>query len=303
MQGLFGHHDFSPEESLAGTPNIDPHLVPRVAMSNENIDVHLLNELGKLGLKRGKLITRESHPELIAGWNAMCARAGMVKAPQLILTENKAPNALTVSPEEVVVTTGLLKLLNLREVNAVLGHEIGHEVSNHKTPRIIATALFGGAGAIAAHRLGLRLGASRWSQGSVLFRAFDEFLCLAVGAFVGGVVANNIAVRPTELEADAKGARISGDPEALISALQKLQGTQSGKSFLGALAQLRSGYPSTETRIEKLREIAAQIHPQPALTVAAAPPSVPQMQPTNAVSNITPSARLEAVPTEQLAVG
>jgi Zn-dependent protease with chaperone function len=302
VQGLFGHHDFSPEESLASTPNIDPHLVPRVAMSNENIDVHLLNELGKLGLKRGKLITRESHPELIVGWNAMCARAGMQKAPQLILTENKAPNALTVSPEEVVVTTGLLKMLNLREINAVLGHELGHEISNHKKPRIIATALFGGAGALAGHRLGLHLGASRWSKGSVLLRAFDEFVCLSIGAFLGGIVANNIAVRPTELDADAKGARISGDPEALISALQKLQAAHP-TSALGKLAQIRSGYPSTETRIEKLREIAAQMQPQTAPVTTTAQPTLPTTQPTHAVSHITPSARLEAVPAEHIAVG
>lgn len=299
MKGLLGHHDFSPEETLAEAKNVDPHLVPRAPMSNADIDVHLLNELGKLGLKRGKLITPQSHPELMEKWHFLCQRAGMKKPPQLILVESKAPNALTVTPEEVVVTTGLFKMLNLREVSAVLGHELGHEVSDHKRPRILATSIFGGAGAIGGHYLGQRLGVRKWSKGSVLAQAADELFFLLAGGAVGSVVANNVAVRPTELDADAKGAQISGDPEALISALQKLQGAHSEKTFLSRLAQLRSGYPSTETRIERLREIASRMHSAGAPVVQLPTTSTPPIAtPGHAINSATPPARLEQAPPE-----
>ncbi|MES2983865.1 MAG: M48 family metalloprotease [Pseudomonadota bacterium] len=275
-QGLFGHSDFSPEEALIRTPGIDPRFIPRGPMNADNIDVSTLNELGRMGMKRGKRITAQSHPELYQAWQVLSARAGLKQAPQLILAESKTVNAVTLSPEEVVVTTSLLKLLNFRELNAVLGHELGHEASDHTRPRIVAMSVFGGAGLVIgndiAHHGGIRwmIDAAKENPGrfkKMLLSAFGDgtrpysllgsVAAVAIGAGIGGIVANKVSVRPTELDADRKGALISGDPLGLISALNKLDESRGEKTLYQRFRAFKSGYPSHEARIENLRALAA----------------------------------------------
>jgi predicted Zn-dependent protease len=81
----------------------------------------------------------------------------------------------------------------------------------------------------------------------------DSVVSIAIGLGLGSIVANQVSVRPTELDADRKGAMISGDPEGLISALSKLESTRKSGPIGSFFAHLRSGYPSTETRIRHLR--------------------------------------------------
>ena len=315
LQGITGHRDFSPEEALAETPGVDPRLLPRTAMTAENIDVNLLSELGKLGFKRGKLITEKSHPELMQAWQAMSARAGLDKPPQLILTESKTVNALTVSPEEVVVSTGLFKLLNLREVTAVLGHELGHENSKHTQPRILANAVLGGAGALLGDRYARRGGIGAmlqtWVKGEGKFKDFLNWkfgaeakpvsllgtvAYIGIGAFTGHILANQLTVRPTELQADEKGAAISGDPQGLIDALRKLDASRPKKPVETFFSYVQSGYPSTQKRIENLERIASQrpapLGPQPLPVASAQPPLIPG----HAVSHVAADPRVMPEP-------
>ncbi|MDX2094846.1 MAG: M48 family metalloprotease [Alphaproteobacteria bacterium] len=274
IQMLFGYTDFSPEEALAASPNIDPRFIAQAPMSNANIDVHVLGQLGSIGLKRGKEITATSHPELYHAWATMSARAGLTPPPQLILAESKTINALTLSPQEVAVTTGLLKLLNLREVAAVLGHELGHGSSNHTTPRVAASAIFGGAGLVLGDHFAYYGGLGQHLKADVANPSFLRRAALGLfgngkaplsflgsaasvtaGGALGMMVANQVSVRPTELDADRKGALISGDPEGLISALSKLDRNRKSSPIRNFFSYLQSGYPSMETRIRRLREL------------------------------------------------
>ncbi len=320
VQGLIGHTDFSPEETLAEAANVDPRLVPRVPMSAENIDVHLLSELGKLGLKRGKLITEASHPELMQAWKTMSARAGLKKAPQLILAESDAANALAVTPEEVVVTTGLFKLLDAREVTAVLGHEFGHEKSNHQRPRMLATALLGGAGVILGDRFARQGGVGallqKWVKGDGKVKQFlnwkfgaearpssvlGSLIYMAIGGGIGSVLANQLTVRPTELDADAKSVAISGDPQALISALSKLDAARPTNSPGRLLSYLQSGYPSTKTRIDRLRSMVAHAPAEPLLASAELPAAL-SGHPGYQVQQVAADARLVETPGAAIAL-
>lgn len=274
LQGLFGYTDFSPEEVLNNTPGIDPRFIAKAPMSNADIDVHVLSQLGSIGLKRGKEITATSHPELYHAWAAMSTRAGLTPPPQLILAESKTINALTLSPQEIVVTTGLLKLLNLREVTAVLGHELGHGSSNHTTPRVLATGIFGAAGLVLGDHFAYHGGIGHYLKADVANPGFLRRAALglfgngkaplsflgsaasvAAGGALGMMVANQVSVRPTELDADRKGALISGDPEGLISALSKLDHGRKASPIRTFFSYLQSGYPSMETRIRRLREL------------------------------------------------
>ncbi len=281
FKGIFSHAQFSPEVSLEQSPNIDPLFIPRVPMSNANLDVHLLGELGKMGMKRGKEITAQTHPEFHNEWVRMCQRAGLNRVPQLILAESKALNAASLTNENaVVITTGLFKRLNFREVRAVLGHELGHETSNHTTPRVISMIGLGGVGLLLGNSFAKRGGIGAlikevenpslvrrfahkvFGNGKESSSVLASEVYMTAGAAIGGVTANQLTVRPTELDADRKGTLISGDPEGLIAALTKLQNHHDKKPILSWIRQIQSGYPSMETRIARLREMARNMPSQ-----------------------------------------
>lgn len=329
VKGLLGYgeySDFSPEEVLKKTKNIDPRFIAQAPMSNANLDVHTLSQLGSIGLKRGREITAQSHPELYIAFAAMSVRAGLKHPPQLILAESKTVNALTVSPSEMVVTTGLLKLLDLREVSAVLGHELGHGTSDHTTPRLLATGLFAGGGALIGDRLayngGLgslmnhdvpnpsrlrRFGTWLLGRGERPLSLIDSAISIFVGIALGSILANQVSVRPTELDADRKGASISGDPEGLISALQKLESTRKAGPISSFIAHLRSGYPSTQNRISRLRDMvqAGPVTSMAAPVADVAPVSVASVgvSPTALITGAALAERVGAPVTPQLVGG
>ncbi|MFZ4540886.1 MAG: M48 family metallopeptidase, partial [Rickettsiales bacterium] len=319
LSGMFGHRDFSGDYGLASSPNIDPRFIPRVPMGNGDLDMHLLSELGKMGMKRGKEITAQTHPELHQEWRTLCQRAGHTRVPQLILAESPMMNAASLTHENaVVLTTGLLKRLDLREVRAVLGHELGHEVSNHTKSRALAIGLLGGGAVIAADRMAHRGGIGAYipydkmetgrlkkvlqfitGKGGKHLSPLDSVIYMLVGGSLGLIAANQVSVRPTELDADRKGAMISGDPEGLILALGKLEEGRGRPSLYKLYRKIQSGYPSTETRIERLRQMAANMPPaSPVAAAAPVSPEVPapgqQIHAATQVSRVVPEVAAHA---------
>ncbi len=75
-------------------------------------------------------LSREEAPELHEIVEKLSARAGLSKPPKLMLAEVDAPNAFAygspLTGNRIAVTRGLLKHLPLDEIEAVLGHELGH---------------------------------------------------------------------------------------------------------------------------------------------------------------------------------
>lgn len=308
------HQGLTPEQALLETPGIDPHFIPRAPMNNADLDLGLLSTLSGMGLKRGKEITAKSHPEYYAAWVELCRRGGLKHIPQLVLVESKIPNAGMVHGEEAgYVTTGLLKRLTFREAIAVQGHEVGHEVSNHMMPRALAITALGGTGLYLGNKFAENGGIGamiKEVENPSLLRRFAHWIFrptvtigriyIAAGIGLGTVAAKQLTVHPTELDADRKGAMISGDPEGLISALSKLEDSRTSDSWLGKLARMFhfviSGYPSTENRIAKLRHI-AQTMPRDVVPVYASVPTLPQTALTQGVPAVittpTPSPALQ----------
>lgn len=304
---------FSPEESMMAGPTLDARLQARVPMSNANIDTLVLNQLSSMGMKRGKQVTDASHPELMAAWRIMSARAGLKEPPQLIIAESDVLNALTFSKQEVAITTGLLKVLDLRETCAVLGHELGHAQSNHMAPRVLATGALAGGGLLLGNRIGHHGGIrAALKDHGIQFKWLDWLyektsfarvkreghatsllgyaLYMGIGSTAGSVVANHFTVRPTELDADAKGAVISGDPLGLASALGKLESHASRNSVRGTINWLLSGYPSAQTRIAKLKSLAERMPENGPLVEPLAPGPADVPMATTPIEPLPPSA-------------
>ena len=320
--GLFGwrqHYQFSPNEVLAESSGMDPLLVPRVPMTSERIDPALMLQFRSMGFTHAVEITERTHPELYLGWVELCRRAGFSRPLQLIVTDSKDPNAIDASDKEVVVSTGLLKMLTAREILGVLGHELGHakhDANNNNRAWIEGTGLIGGG--MVGHQAGKYLQQGfygplegtidrltskvTWSQkqpGFLMRNALEaaQLVGTIVTAMGGWMVSKQFSVKPSELRADKVGAQLTGDPQGLITAFEKM-GSMAGKQpgWKQFLRYAFSGYPTFDQRIAQLRQMESQLPPNQ--TPIYRMVELLAANPTNSMTTLPmpPAAAAEATP-------
>jgi heat shock protein HtpX len=149
----------------------------------------------------------------------MAQRAGM-PTPKITIIESDQPNAFATgrdpSHAAVAATTGLLAMLDRREIRAVMGHELAH-VKNRDTLTMTVTATVAGAISALANFAFFFGGNDRERPGGII-----GVIAIAILAPMAAALVQMAISRGREYEADAGGAEISGDPQALASALQKI---------------------------------------------------------------------------------
>lgn len=186
-------------------------------------------------------------PELYSLVTNLAAQA-RIPRPRVYVIDSISPNAFATGRDPahavVAVTRGILDILNRSELAAVISHELGH-IRNRDTLIMTVTAATAGAIASIAHM-------PQW----VLLPMIAMLIQLAIS-------------RGREFEADATGARISRQPLALATALERLDSTVHARPMdvSSAAAHLfvvnpRGGdrwlnlfrtHPTTEERVARLR--------------------------------------------------
>jgi heat shock protein HtpX len=174
------------------------------------------------------------------------------------------------------VTEGILRLLSERELRGVLAHEIAHIKNRDILVATIAAAIAGAVGYIAnALSFAAFFGGGGQDDEQEEGSAGNGILLALVTPFLAMLIQMGIS-RAREYMADETGARISGDPEALASALAKLargaelmpmHAPQPATASLFIVNPLTSGssllnwlstHPPMDERIRRLREMARQ---------------------------------------------
>lgn len=219
-------------------------------------------------------------PELYELVRELCRKAEL-PMPRLYVIPTDVPNAFATGrdPEHaaVAVTEGILSMLNRDELAGVISHELSHV--KHRDTLITTLS------ASIATAISYIANIAQWA--AIFGTARDEDgnrsnpIALIVTIVIAPLAASLIQFalsRSREYMADASGARICGKPLALASALLKLDDyahhrvipdakpATSGLFIInplagvGGVANLFSTHPSTEERVKKLREIAAEMH-------------------------------------------
>ncbi len=225
-----------------------------------------------------RIISEDEYPELHQIVQKLCNEADL-PMPRIAIMPSPVPNAFATgrSPKHAVVacTDSILKLLNRDELEAVLGHELSHV----KNRDILTMTLASFVAMIAAILMqsflfSALLGGGRRNGGALIL--------IGIASVFIWVIANLLMLalsRYREFAADRGSALITRNPQALISALNKISGRmdmvppQAKAKVEGANAfyiipalsgnkimELFSTHPPLEKRIAQLDKIDAELH-------------------------------------------
>lgn len=226
-----------------------------------------------LKMYNAREVDETSAPQFYGMVRELAARAEL-PMPRVYLINEDAPNAFATgrNPQHAAVaaTTGILRVLSERELRGVMAHELAHV--KHRDI-LISTISATMAGAISMLANFAMIFGGRDDEGRPA-NPLVGLLVAILAPIAAGLIQMAIS-RAREFEADRGGAEISGDPQALASALDKIHRYAQGIPLEaaerhpetaqmmimnplsgGGIKGLFSTHPSTEERIERLLAMA-----------------------------------------------
>lgn len=226
-----------------------------------------------------KEVSEQEYPELHRTIERLCQQADLPK-PTVAVADTRIPNAFAAGRSKksatVCVTRGLLQSLDNEEMEGVLAHELAH-VKNRDVA-IMTIASFLSTLAFMVVRFGFLFGGGRNRQGG----GGQVIVAIAVSfaVWVLSFLLIRALSRYREFAADRGAAAITGNPSALASALLTIDGrmdnvpdedlreaSEMNAFFVipirsGVIGRLFSTHPSTENRVERLRDLERELETQ-----------------------------------------
>jgi heat shock protein HtpX len=238
-------------------------------------------------LTGGHEVTRVEEPRLYNILENLCISRG-IKTPKLKIIDTDALNAFATGMNEkqysITVTTGLLQRLDDAEVESVLGHELTHIRNGDVRMMVIAVIIAGGIAFVVelVARLwfynGFSFGRSRSDDregGGGAGIAMLIAIALVVLAYILSFLIRLALSRQREYLADAGSVELTQNPDAMISALRKIEGRGELPAATSAVMEMcvdnpREGFgelfdthPSVENRVAALVKYAGGHDPGP----------------------------------------
>ncbi|MCU4971995.1 zinc metalloprotease HtpX [Halobacteria archaeon AArc-m2/3/4] len=218
-----------------------------------------------------KEVSAEEYPELHASVERLSQQADLPK-PKVAVMDTQVPNAFATGRNQrnaaVAVTTGLTKTLDREELDGVIAHELAH-VKN-RDMMVMTIASFLSTIAFMMVRWGAFFGGGRGRRGG---GGIVVAILVSLVVWIVSYLLIRALSRYREFAADRGAAAITGRPSALASALLKISGemdkvpkddlreeAEMNAFFIipiksGIVGRLFSTHPSTERRVERLRDL------------------------------------------------
>ena len=233
-----------------------------------NIYAYWFSDKAVLKMYNAREVDAQSAPKFYNMVKELAQNAGL-PMPKVYIIDEQQPNAFATGrdPEHAAVaaTTGIMRILSERELRGVMAHELAHVKHRDTLISTISATIAGAISSIA--QFGMLFSGGARDRG---VHPAVALLIMLVAPLAAMLIQMAIS-RAREFEADKGGAEISGDPEALASALRKIhdyahqipmdtaeQHPETAQMMIinplsaGGLKGLFSTHPQTEERVAKL---------------------------------------------------
>lgn len=224
-----------------------------------------------LRMYRARVVDASAAPQLYEMVDRLRQRAGL-PMPVVAIAPHAQPNAFATgrNPEHAVVcvTEGLLQMMSREELEGVIAHELAHIKNRDMLLQTVAATIAGAISNLAW--FGMFMGGRDDDSNPIA-----GLLMVVLAPLAASLIQMSIS-RQREFKADAVGAEISGRPEGLANALQKLDAAARRipmqvspaaaplaqvnplAAYGGGITKLFSTHPPTAERVEKLMALAAR---------------------------------------------
>ncbi len=224
-----------------------------------------------LRMYKAREVDEQTGGDYYAMVRELAQRAGL-PMPKVYIIDEAQPNAFATgrNPEHAAVaaTTGIMRILSARELRGVMSHELTHVKNRDILTSTISATVAGAISALA--QFGMFFGGGDRDRPNFVVQ-----LVIMILAPIAAMLIQMAISRAREFGADRGGAEISGDPEALASALRKIEAHARGTPMEtadmhpetaqmmiinplsgGDLAGLFRTHPATEERVARLLALA-----------------------------------------------
>ena len=226
-----------------------------------------------LRMYKAQEVDRNSHPKLFTMIQELAQKADL-PMPAVYIIPQEQPNAFATgrNPENaaVAVTQGILKALDERQLRGVIAHELAHIQNRDILTQTIVTTVVSALSMMAQFAMFIPFGGGDRDSNPLVA------LIVLITAPIAATMLQAAISRTREYEADRVGAEISGEPEQLAGALQRIEkaaqqipmnvsdtAMRSTSHMFpvnpfsgGRFMSLFSSHPETEERVDKLMHMA-----------------------------------------------